>query len=346
MAAASPVGGSTAADLVTLADIRDAQQRLTGVVVPTPLVPCPWAPGPGSLLVKPESLQVIGAFKIRGAYNMIAGLSPEERARGLVASSSGNHAQAVAYAAREFAAHATIVIPDVAAPHKVAATKALGADVVLVPQAERDVAVTRLAAEHGYVHVPPYDHAAIIAGQGTVGAEIAAARPDVDLVLVPVSGGGLLSGVATAVKAAHPGARVVGVEPELAADAAESFRSGRRVVWEPSATRRTIADGLRTTSVGVLPWEHIRAYVDDIVTVTDEQIMAAMHALAVQANIVAEPSGAAAVAAYLFARDQLPDAGPANDAGTTVAVVSGGNVSPELLSQILADPQYTSLTSG
>nr|WP_281353435.1 threonine/serine dehydratase [Phytoactinopolyspora mesophila] len=297
-------------------------------------MPCIWAPGDGDLLLKPESLQPIGAFKIRGAYNKIAALTAQERERGLVASSSGNHAQAVAYAARLFGARATIVIPDAAPQHKVAATKALGADVVLVPPAERDVAARQLVKEHGQILVPPYDDPEIIAGQGTVGAEIAddiaaAGLPAADLVLVPVSGGGLISGVATAIKSLSPSTRVVGVEPELAGDAAESFAGGQRVEWTPEQTYRTIADGLRTTSVGVHPWEHIQAHVDDIITVSEDQIRAAMQVLAVRANVVAEPSGAAATAAYMFAREQLPPA------ATTVAVVSGGNVDPALLADVL-----------
>lgn len=317
------------ADLVTLADIRAAQKTIADVAIRTPLVPCPWAPSDGSFFVKPEMLQVIGAFKIRGAYNMIASLTSEERDRGLVAVSSGNHAQAVAYAARLFGAKATIVIPDGASAVKVAATRALGADVIHVPPAERDAAFKRLAEQHGYVMVPPFDHADIIAGQGTVGAEIADDLPGVDLVLVPVSGGGLLSGVAAAVKALCPAARVVGVEPELAGDAAESFRLGERTTWPAEQTQRTIADGLRTTSVGVQNWEHISAYVDDIITITDDEIRAAMRVLAVEGRLVAEPSGAVTTAAYLYAQDRLPTA------ASTVAVVSGGNVAPELLADVL-----------
>lgn len=317
-------------DLVTIADIRAAQERIAGVTVRTPLVPAIWAAAEGGrLFLKPEMLQPIGAFKIRGAYNKIALLPPEERAKGVVASSSGNHAQAVAYAARLFDTTATIVIPDNASPHKLDATRALGADVVLVPPAQRDLTPLDLVERHGYALVPPYDDAAVIAGQGTAGAEIADDLPDVDLVLVPVSGGGLISGVATAVKALCPAARVVGVEPELASDAAESFRRGERVEWSPDRTQRTIADGLRTTSVGVLPWEHMKAYVDDIVTVSENEIRAAMRVLTVRSRLVAEPSGAVATAAYLYARDRLPAA------RTTVAVVSGGNVDPALLAEVL-----------
>jgi len=320
-------------DLVSLADIRAAQRRIAGVAVRTPLIPAGWAgDGERRLYVKPEMLQPIGAFKIRGAYNKIARLTPEERARGVIGSSSGNHAQALAYAAARFGIKATVVMPETAPAHKVDATRALGAHIIVVPPAERDVGPVELAEEYGYVLVPPYDDPDIIAGQGTVGAEIAEDLPDVELVLVPVSGGGLISGIATAVKALRPAARIVGVEPSLAGDAAESFQRGERLVWEPERTYRTIADGLRTTSVGVLPWQHIQAYVDDIVTVTDDQIRQAMREIAVESRLVAEPSGAVAAAAYLFARDRLPKA------ARTVAVLSGGNVSPALLAEILLSP--------
>jgi threonine dehydratase len=317
-------------DLVTLSDIRQAQERIAEVAVRTPLVPVRWAGERGErVYVKPEMLQPVGSFKIRGAYNKIAHLTPGERARGVVGSSSGNHAQALAYAAERFGVKAIVVMPDTAPTHKVEATRALGAQIILVPPAERDVVPAELAAEHGYALVPPYDDPYIIAGQGTVGAEIAEDLPDVGLVLVPVSGGGLISGTATAVKALRPTARVIGVEPELAGDAAESFRRGQRVAWEAARTYRTIADGLRTTSVGVLPWRHIQAYVDDVITVTEDQIRQAMRIVAVKARLVAEPSGAVAMAAYRFARDRLPEA------GDTVIVLSGGNVDPALLAAVL-----------
>ena len=318
-------------DLVTLADIRAAQEHLAGVSVRTPLLPAGWASSREErVYVKPEMLQPVGSFKIRGAYNKVAQLAPELRGRGLVGSSSGNHAQALAFAAAAFGVKATVVMPATAAPNKVEATRALGADVVLVPPEDRDVVPLQLAEEHGYVLVPPYDDPYIIAGQGTVGAEIVEDLADAGLVLVPVSGGGLIAGIATAVKSTCPGAKVVGVEPELASDAAEGFRRGERIVWEPARTQRTIADGLRTTSVGVLPWQHIRAYVDDIVTVTEEQIRQAVRAIAVEARLVAEPSGAVTLAAYLFSRERLPAS------ARTVAVLSGGNVRPALLAELLA----------
>jgi threonine dehydratase len=220
-------------------------------------------------------------------------------------------------------------MPDDAAPVKVEATRALGAEVVLVPVAERASAAERLRRERGATLVPPFDDAAVIAGQGTVGLEIVEDLPEVATVLVPVSGGGLISGVAAAVKARRPRARVLAVEPELAADLAEGFAAGRRTRWKPEQTGRTMADGLRVTCVGELPWRHITALVDGVLTVTEQALLAAMRRLALGSRLVAEPSGAAATAAYLTRRDELPD-------GPVVAVVSGGNVAPDLLARALA----------
>jgi threonine dehydratase len=320
--------------LVTLDELRAAQKRIAGVAVRTPLLPCPWAAtGTHSLHLKPENLQPTGAFKIRGAYNRLSVLTEEERRRGVVAQSSGNHAQAVAYAAREMGIKAVIVMPDVSPAVKVENTRSFGAEVVLVPMNERDTTPADLAAEHGYVWVPPYDDPWIIAGQGTVGLEIAedATALDLDLrtVLVPVSGGGLISGTAAALKLTMPGVQVVGVEPELAGDAAESFRTGERQVWPFEATHRTIADGLRTNSLGVLPWEHVQAYVDDIITVTEDEIRSTVAVLARRGRLVAEPSGAVTTAAYLHHAEQLPPG------RSVAAVVSGGNLDPSLLAELL-----------
>lgn len=308
--------------LVTLDEIRAAAERIRDLVVRTPLLPCGWADPARPLWLKPEGLQVTGAFKLRGASNALAQLTPGERARGVVAQSSGNHAQAVAYAARRLGVPATIVMPDTSPEVKISATRSYGAEVLIVPPAERDTVPLELAAERGLVHIPPYDDARIIAGQGTVGLEIASDLSP-DLVLVPISGGGLISGVATAVKALSPSTQVYAVEPSLAADAAESIRTGRRVTWAPELTHRTIADGLRTTSVGVLPFEHIRAYVDGVVTVSEDEIGAAVGVLGRKSRLVAEPSGAVTTAAYLFHASELPP-------GRTVAVVSGGNVDPAM----------------
>ena len=316
---------TTTPTLVTLSDIQAAATRIRGLVVRTPLLPCVWVDPGRPLFLKPESLQATGAFKLRGASNALALLDAGQRARGVVAQSSGNHAQAVAYAARRLGIHATIVMPDTSPEVKLAATRALGAEVLVVPPAERDAVPLRLVAEYGYTHIPPYDDARVIAGQGTVGLEIAedlAEGGGPDLVLVPVSGGGLISGVATAIKALAPSTVVIAVEPELAADTAESFRTGERVTWPAELTYRTIADGLRTTSVGVLPFAHIQKYVDGVVTVTDDEIVEAVGVLGRKSRLVAEPSGAVTTAAYLFHSAELPTA------ARTVAVVSGGNVDP------------------
>ena len=315
-----------ALQLVDVDLIRDAAELIRPYAVRTPLLASPW---PG-LWIKPENLQPIGAFKIRGAVTAISRLDPEVRARGVLAHSSGNHAQAVALAAAIFGVSAHIVIPDNAPARKIQATVDLGATVELVPVEQRFSRPLELAEETGKAMIPPFDHPDVISGQGTIGLEIAADLPDVTTVLVPVSGGGLISGVAAAITALLPNARVIGVEPELAGDAAESFAAGRLIPWTSALTARTMADGLRTFSVGELPWEHIRTQVHDIITVTEDEIADATRRLLLQARLVAEPSGAVAAAAYLHHGDQLPG-------GRTVAVVSGGNIDPAVLRALLVD---------
>lgn len=318
-------------ELVTLADIQDARTRCREVFFRSPLVP--FMPDPVSqtrqLLLKAESLQPTGAFKLRGAFNKIALSLQEAREHGIVAHSSGNHARAVAWVARSLDLKAVIVMPDTTPDAKVAATLALGAEVVIVTPDERDSRAFELAAEHGYVPIPPYDDVSIIAGQGTVGLEIIEDAPDVSTVVVPVSGGGLIAGISTAIKSVSPHVKVIGVEPSLAADARESFKTGTRTKWEASQTYRTIADGLRTTCVGELPWRQIQEYVDDIITVSEDEIRDSVRRLALQARLVAEPSGAVAAAAYFHHSGDL-------DEGTTVAVVSGGNVDPALFVDIIS----------
>ena len=313
-------------DLVTIADIRAAAERVAGTAVRTPLLPQPWADR-GNLWLKPESLQPIGAFKVRGAFNAIALLDDERRARGVIAYSSGNHAQAVAYAAQRFGVPAVIVVPDVAPRIKVEATRSYGAEVIQVPIGEHEAKAHELADERGLTLIPPYDHAAIIAGQGTAGLEIAEDLPDVDVVLVPVSGGGLASGIGVAVKALCPAARVIGVEPALAADATEGLRLGHQVDWPVADRARTIADGLRAQP-SELTFEHLRKVVDEMVTVTEDEIREAVRTLARSARLVAEPSGAVTTAAFLFHASELP-------AGKTVAVVSGGNIDPTQFATLL-----------
>jgi threonine dehydratase len=323
---------------VSIAEIRAAAARIANIAFKTPLVRAqfPGLSGDGTskeIYLKAESLQPIGAFKIRGAANKILQLAPAEIALGVITYSSGNHAQGVAYAAREVGAKAVIVMPSNAPAIKRAATLALGAQVVDVGLAssERLAKSDALVREHGYIVIPPYDDEQIIAGQATCGLEIVEAMPDVDLVLAPVSGGGLLSGVAAAVKQLRPRTKVFGVEPELAGDTAESFRTGSIVTWGAELTSRTIADGLRTQSVGQRNFAHIQAFVDGIITVTEAEIRAAMRAIVAATRLVPEPSGAVATAALLFHAAELPPY------TTAVAVVSGGNVDPAQLAQILTE---------
>ena len=325
-------------NLVSIGAIRAAAQRIAPIAMKTPLVRAafPGLSGYGTgreIWLKAENLQPIGAFKIRGAANKILQLTPDEIARGVITFSSGNHAQGVAYAAREVGAKAVIVMPSNAPAIKRAATVALGAEVVDVGLAssERLAVAEELVQKHGYVVIPPYDDEQIIAGQGTCGFEIVEDLPDVDLVVSPVSGGGLLSGVAAAVKQLSPKTKVFGIEPELAGDTAESFRSGKIVTWPAELTSRTIADGLRTQSVGVRNFAHIQAFVDGIITVTEAEIRAAMRAIIAATRLIPEPSGAVSTAALLFHGAQLPAFRKA------VAVVSGGNVDPVMLARVLTE---------
>ena len=317
--------------MVTLAEIRAAQARLHGVTVRTRLIEFDLVePGTRRLLLKPENLQPIGAFKLRGAYNKIASLSEEERRRGVISYSSGNHAQGVAYAARVLKVKAIIVMPSNAPVIKREATAKLGTEIVLVGPGsdERKEKGEQLAAEHGYIIVPPYNDEKIIAGQGTIGLEILEDLPGIETVLSPVGGGGLISGVATAIKLSRPSVKVIGVEPELAADAQTSLRAGKIVQFPAEQVSRTIADGLRTQSVGPINFEHIRQYVDDIITVSEDEIRQAMKLLAANTQTVAEPSGSVAVAGFLFHRDELPAS------KLNVAIISGGNIEPAMLEQI------------
>src|ERR1700691_120253 len=260
--------------MVTLSDIRAAQARIRGITTHTPLIEFN-LPGSASrrLFLKPENQQPIGAFKLRGAYNKIASLSPEDRKRGVISYSSGNHAQGVAYAARALGVKAVIVMPDNAPAIKREATAALGAEIVVVGpgSAERQIKAEELAAEHGYVIVPPYNDELIIAGQGTIGLELLEDLPEVEMGLAPVGGGGLISGVDTAIKLSQPAVKVIGVHPELAGDARASLRAGKIAQFPAEDVSRTMADGLRTQSIGAINFEHIQRYVDDIITVTEDE---------------------------------------------------------------------------
>src|SRR5690349_1465300 len=281
--------------MITLSDLRTAQARLQGVITPTTLIDFPLcAEDPRRLLLKPENQQPIGAFKLRGAYNKIACLSEDDRKHGVISYSSGNHAQGVAYAARALHVKSVIVMPNNAPQIKRDATAKLGAEIVLVGPGsdERKNKAEELATQHGYAIVPPYNDEKIIAGQGTMGLEILEQVPDVETVLVPVGGGGMISGVAAAIKLSRPSVKVIGVEPALAADAQASLRTGRVVNLAAEEVTRTMADGLRTQSIGAINFEHIRKFVDDIVTVSEDEIRDAMRRLSANPKTVAEPSGA------------------------------------------------------
>jgi threonine dehydratase len=321
--------------MVSLHDIQQARALLDGIAVRTPLFEWTDAADQRKLFLKLENLQPIGAFKLRGAYNKVASLSDDERRRGVISYSSGNHAQGVAYAARALGVKAIIVMPSNAPKNKLEATAALGAEIVAVGPSseERRLRAEQLAAEHGYAIVPPYNDEKIIAGQGTVGLEILEDLPNVETVLVPVGGGGLISGISAAIKLSNPKlgqprVKVIGVEPELAADAQASLRAGRIVSFPAEQVSQTLADGLRTQSIGAINFEHIRAYVDDIVSVTEDEIREAMRALSANVKTLAEPSGAVAPAAFLFHADELPNT------KINVAVISGGNIDPKLLAEL------------
>ena len=335
--------------LITLADIQAAQARIASTAVRTPLVRLnrarlrmagyrELADTAPSIYLKDESAQPIGSFKLRGAYNKIAQLSADELRRGVITYSSGNHAQGVAFAARALGSKAVIVMPNNSPQIKQAATIALGAEIVLVGPAssERKQKAEELAALHGYTIVPPYDDPAIIAGQATCGLEILEQLPNVDLVLSPVSGGGLLSGVATAIKLSAAAAnttapQVWGCEPELAADATESFRTRTLVEWPAADTSRTLCDGLRTQSLGALNFDHILHHVDGILTVTEAEIRTATRIILQTTKITAEPSGAVTLAAALFHAHQLPPA------RKVAIIISGGNLDPALRTELLTE---------
>jgi threo-3-hydroxy-L-aspartate ammonia-lyase len=337
--------------LVTVDDIRHAAQVLRGIVVRTPLLPF-GPPGEGDVTgrsrvyLKPESLQPMGAFKLRGAYHALASLPADRRAGGVVTHSSGNHAQGVARAARILGMPAVIVMPTDAPRVKVAGVEADGARIVYAgtTNEERTARAHEIADEEGLELIPSFDDARIVAGQGTAGLEIVEQLAEIDAhaasdgrpplppptVLVPIGGGGLAAGVATAVKEVRPDARVIGVEPVLAADAHESLRSGRLVAWPGDRVARTSADGMRTGSLGVLPFRQLRRYLDDVVLVDELEIARAMVRAASGARLVLEPSGATSLAAWLFHAHEL------GEPGTVVCLLSGGNVDADRYRELIA----------
>jgi threonine dehydratase len=318
---------------IALADVRAAAARLDGRVHRTPMLSSTTldtATG-ATVLAKAEHLQRSGSFKIRGALNRLLQLTPDEGTRGVVAYSSGNHAQGVALAARLCGVAATIVMPADAPAVKKAATAGYAARIVEYDRYrdDRTAVAARVAAETGAVVVPPFDDVAVMAGQGTVGLEIAEDWPEVDVVVVPVGGGGLASGVATAVRAMCPSARVVGVEPEVADDARQSLAAGRIVTIAPP---RTIADGVATAAVGTLTFPVLRALLDGIVTVSEDEILQAQHLIATRMKQLVEPTGALTTAALLTGR--VPDV-----AGRRVVTVfCGGNTDLASLGRTAAHP--------
>jgi threonine dehydratase len=320
--------------LVSLTEIEAARERIRGHVLRTPLV----AMSSADILLKAENLQPSGAFKLRGAFNTLLQLSAESRERGVVAHSSGNHAVAVAMAAARLGIGATIVMPVNAPAVKLEWTRSLGARVEIVGPAssERAARAATLAREHGLALVEPYDSRAVIAATGTIALEtieeLAPREGDAIELYVPVSGGGLVAGIAAAAKATWRWARVIGVEPELAADALASRRAGRRTELPAEQMSRTMADGLRVQMVGALPWPHIEAFVDELVTVSEQEILHAMRRIALEAKLVAEPSGAVAAAAALAGRGTRAAA-----RAHRVAILSGGNVEAALLARALAE---------
>lgn len=305
--------------LITLDDLTSAAARIAPVAVRTPLLPFDAASARlgADIWLKPEMLQRGGAFKFRGAYNFLAQLSPAERSRGVIAPSSGNHAQAVALAAKLFGVKAVVVMPTTVTPAKRGGAERLGARIELAGTTTQDRyerAVELMDAE-GLTMVPPYDHAWIIAGQGTAGLEIAADMPDVETVLVPVGGGGLSAGVATAIKLRAPRARVIGVEPAGAPKLSKAREAGRPVRIPSTGG---LADGLLAVEVGGITFAHHQRYIDEVVQVEDPALRCSMRLLLDRMKLVTEPSGAITVAALME--------GLVKPRGKTVAVLSGGNI--------------------
>lgn len=314
-------------ELVSLAAIRAAAERVRPIARVTPLVDVSVIAG-RPLFLKCESMQPAGAFKIRGAYNMVAQLSDEQRRRGVITYSSGNHGQAMALAARELGAPAVVVMPTTAPRMKIEGARSYGAEIILegTTSLDRRKRAEAEANARGLTMVPPFDHEWIIAGQGTAGLEILEQKPDVAAVLVPIGGGGLVSGVAAAIKQTRPAVKVIGIEPAGAAKMKASVEAGHPVTLDRT---ETIADGLMPVRPGDLTFAHVRKFVDDVLTVEDPAIVEAVLWLFEKAKIVAEPSGAATVAAALAGLADRPAAG-----GPIVAIISGGNIAADRLDEL------------
>jgi threo-3-hydroxy-L-aspartate ammonia-lyase len=316
---------------VSLDALQTAARGLEGIAVRTPLLK---APALSALLGHPvalkcEHLQPIGAFKIRGAYTAVSRIPPENLARGVITYSSGNHGQAVAYAASLLGTHAVVVMPERAPAIKVEGVKRYGGEVVIAgnSSAERWQQACALAEERGLTMVPPYESLDVIAGQGTCGLEILEDWPAVETILVPVGGGGLIAGIAAAVSALKPAVRVIGVEPAGAAKLARALEAGRPVKLDHT---ESLADGLLPLSVGELPFAVLSGVVHESIVVSEEEIAEAVRFLSRELGLSPEPSGAVTTAALLGGRVPI--------SGATVAVISGGNVDPELLQRLVATP--------
>ena len=322
---------TTTTGLVTLESIREAAARIRPIARVTPLLDVSRAAG-RPLFLKCENLQPAGAFKIRGAYNMVAQLTPEQRHRGVITYSSGNHGQAMALAARELGAPAVVVMPTTAPPIKVEGARSYGAEVIFAgtTSADRRQRAEAEAAARGLTMVPPFDHEWIIAGQATIGLEILEQKPDVAAVLAPIGGGGLAAGVAAALKQSRPSVHVIGVEPDGAAAMKRSIEAGEPITLSKT---QTIADGLMPVRPGDLTFAHVSRFADTVITVDDNSIADAVVWIFTHAKLVAEPSGAATVAAVLSG---ALDRSLERD-GPVVAIVSGGNMAPERLRDFMTE---------
>jgi threonine dehydratase len=315
--------------LIDLSDIVAAQHRIAGVLSRTPLITAPGLSRliGGSVALKAESLQITGSFKPRGAFNRLMSLTAAERARGVITISAGNHGAALAYAGALLGIKATVVMPAAAAPNKIKATRRYGGQVVLHGASQDLLAKCQeMQQAENLVFVHPFDDPLVIAGQGTIALELLDQMPALDLVIVPVGGGGLIAGIATALKATHPKVRVVGVEPVGAAAMTQSLAQGTVVHLERTAT---IADGLAAPFVGEHTLMHVQRYVDEVVVVTDEEVTAAVRLIVEQCKLVAEPAGAAGVAALLAQKVVVPP-----DA-QVVCILSGGNMDRNRLKELL-----------
>lgn len=312
-------------------DFLEAARGLDGVAVRTPLLDASVVAEVTGVPVwlKPELLQPVGAFKLRGAFTAVRRLPAGVRARGVVTQSSGNHGQAVAWVAKHFGIRAVIVMPESTPQVKVAGSRRWGGEVVFagaVRGPEQLDAAERIAAAEGLTMIPPFDHPDVMSGQGTIGLEIADQLPDCAMVLVPVSGGGLIAGISAALAEVRPDVEVVGVEPAGAAKLSAALAAGRPVpLPEPG---RSIADGLLARQIGGLTWQVLSRHVHRAITVTEEEIGAAVKTLYHSLGLVVEPSGAVTTAALLSRRIVPP--------GPVVAVASGGNIDPALLERLVA----------